>query len=90
MHNYLSRSYASANENGQEEIVLERHRTIAELAWAALSGDFDLSKTVVKRYVRLGLFSWVEKDTGIVPNEDMQLELSEIELHLKQACQHEF
>lgn len=89
MFNYISVTYTTCNEADQQEITTERYRTISELAWATLHGDFALSKTVTKKYVAVGT-RWVEKDTGVVPGHDTQYELYEIKGHLKRMSSHEF
>lgn len=83
-HPYKTITYSSANENGREQIDIERARTVAEVAFAALSGDFDLTTTVTKSYVADGL-RWVEKETGLPADGDLQFELFEIKGRMKRV-----
>lgn len=80
---YKTITYCTKNEDGLEQIDLERAKTIAEMATdMVLRGDYNLNSTVVTSYVADGL-RWVEKGTGLAVHGDLQFELFEIKGRMK-------
>jgi hypothetical protein len=73
--NYTSVSHCTRNENGVEEITIERELTIFEWFQAIITTmSFKVPAVVVEEYEAYGT-QWVEKSTGFVPNDEKQHEL---------------
>jgi hypothetical protein len=75
MKDYVSIQHCTANENGQEELVLESNWPLWQGIWFAISGA-DMPDTKVEAFVVQGTV-WAEKETGHIPNSEMQYELFE-------------
>ena len=90
---YKSAMYATANEDGMEEIEIERDRDLFELSSRLLRGyTWKSSKTITETWVLEkvksgnGVISkWVDKWTGVPARGELQVELfglkSRIQMH---------
>jgi hypothetical protein len=79
MKDYVSITHISSNENGDQELVLEEEWPMWKFLWfACLSSvkGIELPQTKVRSYIVQGTV-WAEKETGNIPNKDMQFELFE-------------
>jgi len=79
MKNYVSITHISSNENGEQELVLEEEWPTWKFLWfACLSAikGINLPQTKVRSYVVKGTV-WAEKETGKIPDAEMQFELFE-------------
>ena len=85
MKNYLSVTHISSNENGEEELVLESHWNWLEtLAFCFSEFHYPvLPPTKKEHYIARGTF-WVEKETGVKVDSEMQFELFECKGWVKQ------
>ena len=75
MKDYVSIRHCTANENGQEELVLESNWPLWQGIWFAISGA-DMPDTKKEAFVVQGTV-WAKKETGHIPNSEMQYELFE-------------
>lgn len=85
MRDYTSTMYATANENGVEEIELEYNRDWPEMLWTYLKTLERQEMSVVETYVLDGI-CWVNKDTGVPVSNDMLFVLSEVKGRLKRQA----
>jgi len=67
--------HATSNENGVEELAIERELSTFEyLTAVAKAHTFKIPTTITEVWVVDGL-QWVDKATGIAPDHEKQLEL---------------
>jgi hypothetical protein len=81
--NYTSIGHCTCNENGVEEITIERELTTFEWFQAIITTmSFKVPAVVVETYEADGTV-WVDKETRVVPDRDKQYELFCIKASLK-------
>lgn len=86
MSNYRTMQYATSNEDGMEEIVIERNSTISEffrllLANRSWSASQVVTETWVLERIKSGngeISRWVDKYSDELAYGDVQLELFRI------------
>ena len=80
---YRSVTHTTANENGVEELKLELPLTLWEKwVYAVKNRTLDIPETQVKAYLAKGPY-WIDKDTGMIPDETSQYECYEAKAWLR-------
>jgi hypothetical protein len=87
MKKYVSITHISSNENGEQELILEEEWPTWKFLWFAFIGHWKhYPQTKIRSYIAKGTV-WAEKETGSIPNKDMQFELFEAKGWIKRKDQ---
>lgn len=87
MDRYSSVTFISSNENGQQELILEEEWPVWKFLWFAAIGKWKhYPETNIRTYVVQGTV-WAEKETGIIPNRDIQIECFEAKAYAKRQAE---
>jgi len=79
--------HATSNEDGVEELAIERELSTFEYLTAALkAGTFKIPTTITEVWVARGT-QWVDKVTGIAPDHEKQFELFNAKGEMKRQSQ---